>query len=300
MKRIVMTGASGLVGTLVRAWLSEQGHEVVQLVRPGAGARDRPHWNPGTGELDPSLLEGADGVIHLSGAGIADDRWTARRKKILQSSRVGSTALLARVMGEMKAPPGVLLSASAIGVYGDRGDEILNEDSGFGTGFLAELGRAWEDATAPASSAGIRVVVMRTGIVLDHRGGALGKLIPIFRMGLGGPVGSGEQWVSWIARDDLSRAIEFLLDSDLAGPVNLVSPNPVMNRDFARAIGEALHRPAVMPAPAAAVRLALGAEMANETALVSQRVIPQRLVNAGFTFGYPDIRGALRAALEGR
>jgi len=295
--RILVSGGSGFIGSLVCERLRRSGHEVAVLTRraaPGAGAI---RWQPEAGVLEPAAVEGFDGVVHLAGENIGAGRWTAaRRQRILDSRRHG-TCLLAATLAKAARRPAVLVSASGVNYYGDRGDEIVTEDSPTGSGFLAEVCRQWEAATEPASDAGIRVCRLRTGMVLAPDGGALARLLLPFRLGLGGPLGSGRQWMSWITRDDLAAVIErALADPGFAGPVNAVSPGPVTNREFSAILGRVFKRPAVLPAPAFALRLALGA-MADELLLASQRVAPARLVAARFAFGDGELEPALRRLL---
>jgi uncharacterized protein (TIGR01777 family) len=244
-------------------------------------------------------LEGLDAVIHLSGANLAASRWTAGYRREIVSSRVDSALALAGALAALPRPPRTFLAASAIGFYGDRGDERLDENSPSGRGFLAEMCRAWEAACLAAADAGIRVVHLRFGVALAAHDGALAKMLPLFRLGLGGRLGPGKQWMSWIALDDLIAAVLFLLDSsDVTGPVNLTSPHPVTNAEFTRVLGRVLHRPAVLPAPAFALRLMLG-PMADEALMLSTRVVPAKLLDAGFRFAHPEIEGALRAVMGG-
>ena len=278
------------------ARLERNGHTVTRLVRGTAALRagDIP-WNPSRQELDRTRLAGVQAVVHLAGEPIAQ-RWTAARKEAIRVSRVEGTTLIARTIASMPAPP-ALLSGSAVGYYGDRGDELLDEQSAAGSNFLSRVTEEWEQATAPAAAAGARVVLLRTGVVLAKEGGALAKLLPPFRMGLGGPIGNGRQWMSWIALDDHLRAIERALhDVELRGPVNLVSPNPVTNAEFASTLGRVLARPALVPVPRFALELLFG-EMADAALLASQRVMPGALRAAGFTFELPTLEQALRAAL---
>jgi uncharacterized protein (TIGR01777 family) len=296
--RVAITGATGFIGSQLAAFLSTGGHEVLRIgrgpVRPGVVDV---RWDPARGQLDASALEGVDAVIHLAGASIAE-RWTAEHQRAIRESRVEGTSLLAHTIARLSRKPRVLLSGSAIGVYGSRGDEILTERSSFGTDFLADVGRAWEAATQPAEQAGIRVVHLRTGIVQGAAGGALAKQAPLFKFGLGGPLGSGTQWVSPIALDDHIGAMHFcLMRDDIAGPVNLVAPDAVTNRTFTDVLARVLSRPALAPAPAFALRLALGAAMADATVLASQRVIPEVLQQKGFRWRFPDLEQALRFEL---
>jgi uncharacterized protein len=296
--RVVVTGGSGLIGSALRSTLAGEGHEVTALVRrtPGPGER---RWEPGTGELETGALEGADAVVHLAGAGIGDRRWTPARRQLVLRSRVASTALLCRALAALDRPPSVLVSASAIGYYGSRRAEELTETSGPGTGFQTEVCTAWEQATAEAERAGIRVVHLRSAVVLSRRGGALARQLPLFRLGLGGRLGSGDQWLTWISlRDEVAVILKAIDDPTLAGPVNACAPNPVTNRQFTKALGRALHRPTVLPVPAFALRLVLGRALADELPLGSLRVIPARLLAARFPFRDPTIDVALAEALR--
>lgn len=296
--RVVVSGASGLVGRALVPALRAGGHETVVLVRRAAGTGEVP-WDPASGLVDGAALEGCDAVVHLSGAGIGDRRWSAARRRQLVASRVDSTALLARTLAGLQRPPSVLVSASAVGVYGDRGDEVLTEDSAPGTGFLSELCQAWEGATAPAHQAGLRVVHLRSAVVLAPDGGALARQLPLFRFGVGGRLGDGRQWLSWISLRDEVGAIAFLLDDDtVAGPVNASSPTPVTNRQFTRALAHAVHRPAPFAVPRAALGLALGRELAAEMVLASQRVVPARLTTAGYRFHDVDLSQTLASVLS--
>ena len=298
VQRILIGGASGLIGSGLVSAARRQSIEVTRLVRQRTVDADEITWNPGdeTGAVDPSQLEGFDAVVHLSGASIAR-RWTAQYRQELANSRVGSTRILCRVLPSLRKPPRVVVVASGLGIYGDRGDEILTEQSRPGTGFLAELSLAWEGATRPVAEAGISVVHLRFGVVFDLDGGALARMLPAFRMGLGGRLGSGQQWMSWISLRDALRAILFLVNrDDSAGPFNICSPGAVTNREFTRALAGAVRRPAVLPVPAAALRLMFGT-MADQTLLASQRAMPQSLAEAGFTFEDEEIGATLRALL---
>lgn len=296
--RVAMSGASGLIGSALCRALVGRGDEVVRLVRRRAASGEA-GWDPAAGRLDVAGLSGVEAVVHLAGAGIADRRWSGQRRLELVSSRVDSTALLARSLIGLDPPPRLLMSASAIGIYGDRGDEVLDESSAPGAGFLADLCRRWEQAAAPAAAAGIRTITLRSGIVLSASGGALGRQLPLFRVGLGGPLGSGRQWTSWISMEDEVGAVLHLLDHDgPSGPVNAVAPQPVTNRDFSAALGRALHRPARLAVPAPALRLALGRQLVDEALLSSQRVLPAALQSAGYRFAHPDIDTALVAVLS--
>jgi len=296
--RILVTGSTGLIGSALVPFLRAGGHEVVRLARaPLRGEESVVLWDPEGGKLEPSALEGFDAVVHLAGENIAG-RWTAEKKARIRDSRVRGTRLLSETLAQLERPPAVLASASAIGYYGDRGDELLREESPPGRGFLAEVAAQWEAATEPAARRGIRVVCLRFGIVLSPRGGALAQMLPPFRLGLGGPIGSGQQYWSWVAIDDVVRAIHHALGAEtLHGPVNVVSPDPVRNREFVRALGRVLGRPTLLPMPALVVRVLFG-QMGEELLLSSQRVEPIRLLASGFVFQYPDLDGALRHLLR--
>ena len=297
-RRIAITGASGFIGTQLAAFLSTGGHEVIRIGRgaPKPGSHDV-QWNPERGQLDPRALEGVDAVIHLAGASIAT-RWSSAHRTALKSSRVEGTSLLAHTLAQLSRKPRVLLSGSAIGIYGSRGDELLDERSALGDDYLADIGRAWEGSTAPAEQAGIRVVHLRTGIVQGAAGGALGTQAPLFRYGAGGTLGSGSQWISPIALDDEIGAIHFcLMRDDIRGPVNLVAPAAVTNAEYTTVLGAVLGRPTIAHAPAFALRLLLGEEMANLTVLASQRVEPRVLREAGFVWRLPDLEPMLRFEL---
>jgi uncharacterized protein (TIGR01777 family) len=292
-----MTGASGLIGSALVRSLTADAHEVVRLVRREPRAADERRWDPG-GRLDPALMDAADAVVHLAGAGIGDKRWTEDYKQLVLRSRVDGTTAIATAIARCTDPPKVLLSASAVGFYGDTGEEAVDESAPAGDGFLADVVEQWEKATTPADQAGVCVVHVRSGVVLAADGGALGKVLPLFKLGLGGRLGSGKQWMSWIAIADEIAALRFLLDrADICGAVNLTAPEPVRNRDYTKAIARALHRPALAVVPTAALRVALGG-FADEGVLVSQRVVPSRLEDAGFPFTYADIDAALTAIID--
>jgi uncharacterized protein len=294
----VLTGSSGLIGTALTASLVRSGLEVTRLVRRPPRSAAEVRWDPQAADsgLSPGALDGADGVINLAGAGVADGRWSDGRKAEIRDSRVRGTRALATFLGAMELPPGILLSGSAIGWYGDTGAGEVDESAPAGSGFLAEVVRDWEAATEPASQAGIRVTCLRTGIVLSPRGGMLARLVPLFRLGLGARLGPGSQYLSWITLTDVVGAIRFLLDrSEQSGPVNLTAPEPVTNADFTAALAAALHRPAVLRVPALALRAGLG-EAAGEV-LGGSRVLPRRLQQAGFAFRYPSISTGLAAEL---
>jgi len=297
--KIVISGASGLIGTgVVRAAEAER-ISVLRLVRRRPVDSSEAQWSPETPAHPSTLaaLEGADAAIHLSGANLAEHRWTPSYKRQIVESRVRTTDALVDIFRLLKQPPPVFLCASATGIYGNRGDEILTEDSAPGEGFLADTCLAWEAEAAKAREIGIRVVNLRFGVVLSVGEGALAKMLPLFRWGLGGRLGSGRQWMSWIALSDLVRAVFHLLESpDISGAINMVAPNPVRNVGFTRALSGALHRPAVFPAPALALRAAFG-EMADEALLASTRAVPERLLRSGFSFQLPTLESALNAIL---
>jgi hypothetical protein len=293
--KLVVSGASGLLGSALVPALEADGHEVLRLVRrPPEGPREV-GWEPDRGRIDAAALAGVEGAVNLNGTTIGR-RWTSSRKGEILASRVDSTRLLAETLARLDPPPRVLVSAGGVDIYGDRGDEILTEDSELGDGFLADVGKAWESAAQPARAAGIRVVSFRQGVVLTRSGGILGRLRTPFRLGVGGRVGSGQQWWSWVALDDLVAAYGFALTNDVAGPLNLVAPNPVTNEQFTRALGRALRRPTVLPLPAVAARTVFG-EMGKELLLGSKRVLPARLLDAGFAFAYPELDAALTRVL---
>ncbi len=295
---IAVTGASGMIGSELTAFLEGGGHQVRRVTRrrPEAGS-SQPYWNPEAGEVAAEGFRGVDAVVHLAGENIAAGRWTPERKEAIRKSRVEGTRLLAEALASVSSGPKVLVVASAIGYYGDRGDEPVSEDSPAGEGYLAEVCQAWEAAALPAAQAGIRVVNARIGVVLSGQGGALPKLLTPFKLGAGGPVGTGRQVMSWVAIDDVVGALHYLIMSEgFAGPVNLVAPRPVTSREFARTLGKVLHRPAIVPLPGFAVKAAFG-EMGEELLLGGARVIPKRLREGGFRFLYPELEAALRAEL---
>lgn len=292
--RVAITGSSGLIGTALRTALEAEGHQAVRVVRGAAGPGSI-HWDIARGEVDVAALEGLDAVVHLAGEGIGEKRWTPEQKSKVLDSRVQGTSLLAEALSSLTDKPPVLVSGSAIGYYGDRGDEQLTETSAPGSGFLTEVVNAWEGATAPAAAAGIRVAKIRTGIVLDRDGGALARMASIAKVGLLGRLGSGRQWMSWIALVDEVRVIRFLIDADISGPVNATAPAPVTNAVFTKALGRVLHRPTVVPVPGFAPKLLLGGELATALLLEGQRVLPEVLLEAGFEFRYDDLETALHA-----
>jgi uncharacterized protein (TIGR01777 family) len=296
--KVLVSGSSGLVGSALVPFLTGGGHQVVRLVRsePGPEASEV-CWDPETGSIDRAGLKGVDAAVHLAGESIAAGRWTAARKARILESRVKGTRLLAETLAELEQPPKALVSASAVGYYGDRGEETLREESGSGSAFLSEVCRQWEAATEPAAAAGIRVVNLRFGVILASAGGALPRLLTPFRLGVGGTLGSGKQFMSWVALDDVVGSILHALTTEaLRGPVNAVGPQAVTNREFTKALGRALGRPTLFPMPACAARLAFG-EMAAELLLASQRVEPAKLLASGYLFRFPDLEAALRHLL---
>ncbi|MBL9024769.1 MAG: TIGR01777 family oxidoreductase [Myxococcales bacterium] len=297
MSTIAISGSSGLVGTALSNHLVSGGHRVVRLVR-GQARPGEVTYDAARGEIDLRALEEVDAIVHLAGESVASGRWTDERKRRIEESRVASTALLARTAAQLDKRP-ALVCASAIGLYGpDCGDRWLDESSPAGGGFLAGVCVAWEAAAEPAREAGVRTAHLRIGVVLASEGGALAKLLPVFRLGGGGKVGPGTQYMSWVAKDDVTRAFGYVLDRpELSGAFNVVAPQPVTNAEFTRALAGALSRPAIVPVPAFALRVALG-QMADETVLASQRVRPKRLLEAGFTFSHPDITSGIAASLR--
>lgn len=297
--KILVSGSHGLVGTALLKRLSSEGHETYRLIRgePEAGSHDI-SWDPFKGTIGVECLNSIDAVIHLAGENIASGRWTDAKKKAILESRVKGTRVLSEALARLAQPPSTLISASAIGYYGDRGEQLLTEDSVPGSDFLADVCKQWEAAAEPAVQKGIRVVFARFGIILDANDGALSKMLPPFRMGAGGRVGDGKQWMSWIALDDVTNALSLVLQTDsLRGPINFVAPEPVTNAEFTKALGTALARPTVFPIPAFGVRLIFG-EMADALLLSSQKVDPQVLKSAGYQFAYPNIDSALKHVLS--
>jgi len=304
--KILMTGATGLVGSTLIEALARDGHTVCRMVRPQtrtSGGRPVAFdvtWNPETGELGGAAV-GADAVVNLGGASIADGRWSGSRKRLLRSSRVQATHALVSALAKMNAKPAVLISASAIGFYGSRGDEILTETSTPGTDFLADLAKDWEAEALRAESFRARVVLARFGIILAKQGGALPKMVLPFRLGVGGKIASGRQWMSWVALDDVVESLKFaLVNRDVRGPVNVAAPEPVTNLDFTRAVASALHRPAIFPVPALALKFAFGREMAEALLLSSQRVMPAMLTRFGYRFLRPSLPVALHDIVKSR
>jgi uncharacterized protein len=290
--RVAITGASGLIGTALVDHLTSGGHDVVRLVRRPARGADEVSWDPVNGVLDPGALDGVDAAVNLAGAGVGDRRWTPAYKQLIRSSRLDATRTLVTALSAMSTPPRVLVSASAEGFYGDRGEEVLTEQSPGGEGFLADVVRDWEAQAHRAQDAGIRVATARTGLVMSPQGGAFAKVLPLARLGLAGPLGSGRQWWAWITMPDEVAALTHLLTAEVSGPVNLCVPDPARNGDVVRAIGSALHRPALLPAPGLALRLVLG-EFADDV-LASIRMTPKVLQDSGFTFTHPELEDAVR------
>lgn len=297
--RILVSGSHGLIGSALLTALESAGVEVLPLVRTRVDdGKPGVSWNPDAGSIDADRLENLDAVVHLAGESLASGRWTNSLKARIRESRVQGTDLLSRTLAGLRCPPRTFLSASAVGYYGNRGDKVLTEETLSGSGFLAEVCREWEEATRPASQAGVRVALLRFAMVLDAHGGALAKMLPLFRKGLGGPLGGGGQYWSWIMLEDAIGAIVHILNTrSLSGPVNLSSPSPVTNREFTECLGKALGKPAFIAAPAFALRVAVG-EMADEALLASTRVMPAKLRASGFAFRYEDLEEALGTVLQ--
>ncbi len=297
-RRVVISGASGLIGARTCAHLAERDWRIQRLVRRDVETPDAEiAWQPAAGEIDTAALEGADAVVHLAGKNIVAKRWTPEFKEAIRESRVNGTRTIAEALAALASPPDVLVSASAVGYYGDRGEDVLTEESDPGEGFLAGVCREWEAAAAAASDAGIRVVLLRIAVVLAGDGGALATMLRPFKLGVGGPLGSGKQYMSWVHIDDLARIIEFAIEGDLAGPVNATSPAPETNAEFTRSLGRTLRRPAFMRMPEFAVAAAFG-EMGREMLLASGNVHPAKLEAAGFEFHHPQLEAALEALLR--
>ncbi len=298
--RIGVTGSTGLIGSALVGHFEDRGHQVHRFIRPGTEA-DAPDvtWDPTTGALS-GPVEGIDAVVHLAGESIAGGRWTPARKTAIATSRIQGTRKLSESLAKLDKRPHTLVAASAIGYYGNRGDDRLTESSGPGDTFLSTVAKSWEEAASPAVDASIRVVNLRIGMVISADGGALAEMLTPFRLGVGGPLGSGDQWMSWIALEDLVGVVSYVLDDrTISGPVNAVAPNPVTNRTFARTLGRVIHRPAILPLPSFAIEVLFG-EMGRELLLASTRVIPEKLARAGYEYRHPHVEGALEAELSGR
>ncbi|MGH3769396.1 MAG: TIGR01777 family oxidoreductase [Pseudonocardiaceae bacterium] len=295
--RVAIAGSSGLIGTTLVALLRHAGHDVLRLVRRPARAPDERAWDPSAATMDAGTLDGADAVVNLCGSAMGDKRWSGEVKQAIRDSRIGPTEVLAAAVAEHRVP--VLVSASGVGYYGDTGDREVDESAPNGAGFLAQVCRDWEAATAPADRAGARVVRVRTGLVISPSGGLMGQLKPLFAVGLGARLGSGTQYMPWISLDDEVGAIRFALEHDeLSGPVNLSGPDPVTNTEFTRAVGEAMHRPTPLVVPSFALRLIRGAELVDEMVMAGQRAVPAALRQHGYQFQHPTLSAALAAALE--
>ena len=296
--KVLVSGSHGLVGTALIRSLASDGHEIVRLVRAAPSSAAEVEWHPNEGRIDAAKLEGLDAVVHLAGESIAANRWTSAKKRAIRDSRVKGTGLLSDTLAQLSRPPAVFVSASAIGYYGDRGDELLTENSAPGNDFLSGVCVEWENATRPAVAKGIRTVNTRFGIILDANEGALGKMLTPFRMGIGGRVGSGKQWLSWIAIEDVVGGLKSVItDTSISGPVNFVAPNPVTNAEFTKTLGHVLSKPTLFPVPEFGVRLAFG-EMADALLLAIQRVEPRVLKERGFRFMWPALEPALRHLLS--
>ena len=296
---VVISGARGLIGSALTASLHQDGHRVVRLVRGGLTGEDEIGWDPDSGRIDAPALEGVDAVVHLAGEGIGERKWTDAQKRRIRESRVRGTAALAGAVASREHKPRVFVSGSAIGYYGNRGDEVLSESSDPGHGFLSDVCVAWEAETQPAADAGVRTVNVRTGIVLAKHGGALQQMLLPFKLGIGGKQGSGKQWMSWIALADEVAALRCAIDDErLHGPVNLTAPNPVTNAEFAHTLGRVLHRPTVLPTPLLPLKLRYGGELVEALLLASQRVAPTALESVNFGYQYPVLQGALEAILS--
>lgn len=297
-RTVVLSGASGVVGTALEELFVAKGDKVVRLVRRSPKSENEARWDPEAGEIDRAAIAGADAFVHLSGENVGEGRWSPERKQSLIDSRVVTTSLLARTIAAMNPKPASFVCASAIGYYGFERDEPADESAPLGQGFLAELCEKWESAAEPARQAGVRTVSVRLGVVITKRGGALTKMLPVFKLGGGGPIGGGRQMMSWISLADTVRGFEFIVSTDtLSGPVNLVAPKPVDNRTFAKTLGAVLGRPAIVPVPRLAITAVFG-EMGKETVLASQNVVPKKLLAAGFAFEHPTLEEALRSDLQ--
>ncbi len=295
---VAITGASGLIGSALVPALRRDGHGVLRLVRDDSGSADTIGWDPAAGRIDAAGLDGVAAVVHLAGAGIGDKKWTPERKREIRESRTRGTTLLAETLAGLASKPSVLVSASGVDYYGVHGDEVLTEESPPGDGFLAEVCVAWEGATAPAEQAGIRVVRMRTGPVLSADGGVLKRMLFPFKVGLGGRIGTGKQWMSWISIVDHVGAIRHVLGrDDVAGPVNSTAPNPVTNADYTKTLGSVVRRPTAIPTPITPLKVLYGMELVHSLLLTGQRVVPRRLLDTGYRFEHPALEPALRALL---
>ncbi|MCZ7534616.1 MAG: TIGR01777 family oxidoreductase [Acidimicrobiia bacterium] len=295
---VLVSGSHGLVGSALATALASDGHRMVRLVRGGSTGGDLVAWDPQAATIDAAALEGVDAAVHLAGEGIGERRWSPEQKARILESRTAGTSLLAGALAGLARPPRVLVSASAVGYYGSRGDEVLDERSTPGEGFLSEVCRAWEAAAAPAAEAGIRTVLLRSGVVLSPVGGALRRMLLPFRLGLGGRQGSGRQWMPWISlADEVGAIVHALGSGDLSGPVNAVAPNPVRNSEFARTLGKVLHRPTILRTPLLPLKLRFGAELVDELLMASQRVAPMQLQESGYVFEHPTVEAALRDLL---
>lgn len=295
--KIAVTGSTGLIGTALVTRLHQAGHDVLRLVRHAPRRPDEVAWDPQAGTIDVARLAGVEAAVHLAGAGVGDKRWTDEYKRVIRDSRVLGTRTLVAALTSLDPRPAVLVSGSAVGFYGDRGDEELTEESPGGQGFLADVVRAWEAETAPAAAAGIRVAMIRSGLVMSPSGGAFGRILPLVKLGLGGPLGDGRQWWPWITLEDEVGAIEFLLTHDVSGPVNLSAPAPARQRDVVKALAAAAHRPSLLPAPRFGLRIVLG-EFADDV-LASQRELPRKLEAAGYVFRHPTLEEAAHWTLQG-
>lgn len=296
--RVLITGATGLVGTALRRSFVEKGYEMLLASRGEPKGDEYIRWDAGSGFAEPERLEGLDAVVHLAGESVFGLRWSDEKKKAIRDSRVDGTRSVVEALSKLKRRPAVLVASSAIGFYGDRGDEELTESSAAGDTFLADVAKAWEGEARRAEDAGIRTVLLRTGMVISKEGGALATMLTPFKLGVGGVVGSGKQWLSWIELDDLVTVINFVIENEkIRGAVNAVAPQPVTNEEFTKTLGEVLYRPTFIPLPEFAVSMVLG-EMGDELLLTSERVIPKRLQDAGFEFDHPELKGAIEHALS--
>lgn len=296
--RIAITGASGLIGSALAGHLEAENHAVVRL-RRGPRSDVMAHWDPGSGWVREGALDGVDAVVHLAGANIGEGRWTEGRRQELRASRVDSTRLLVEHLGSLAERPKTFISASAVGFYGDRGDELLTEEAGPGEGFLAGLVRDWENEAARVEEHGVRPVMLRFGLVIAKDGGVLPRMLLPFKLGVGGRLGGGDQWMSWVALEDAARAIAYVLRHDISGPVNVTSPEPVRNEEFTKALGSALRRPTVLPVPGFGLKVLFGRERARELFLQGQRVLPHRLMDHGYDFAHTEIAPTLKRVLRG-